>query len=243
MTGSAGTHPKLSHADGRRSLRARKASRIETVIRTVCPDIASKELLDIGTGSGIIASYFQDKVASLRSVDVVDERVDTDFRFDLMKSERLPCEDASFDLAISNHVIEHVDDQILHLQEIARVLRPGGFCYLATPNFFWPVEPHFRLPFLAWLPTPALRDSYVRRTRRGARYDASLLTRRKLETQAAHAGLHCRDVSFEVTSTILAEKLGLDVGFTKPLWPAVRGLAPSLVCILERRGQIASVVG
>lgn len=41
--------------------------------------------------------------------------------------------DASFDLVIANHVLEHVDDDARALREILRVLRPGGRAILQTP--------------------------------------------------------------------------------------------------------------
>lgn len=41
---------------------------------------------------------------------------------------------ASFDCAVSVEVIEHVLDDESFVQEIARVLKPGGWLYLTTPN-------------------------------------------------------------------------------------------------------------
>ncbi|MCM2342363.1 class I SAM-dependent methyltransferase [Rhodoferax sp.] len=40
---------------------------------------------------------------------------------------------ASFDLVIANHVLEHVADDAQALSEIHRVLRPGGWAILQTP--------------------------------------------------------------------------------------------------------------
>ena len=48
--------------------------------------------------------------------------------------ERLPFEDASFDLVVSAEGIEHIDGQGALLQEIRRVLRPGGRLLVSTPN-------------------------------------------------------------------------------------------------------------
>jgi SAM-dependent methyltransferase len=41
--------------------------------------------------------------------------------------------DASFDLVIANHVLEHVTDLAAGLSELARVLAPGGIAILQTP--------------------------------------------------------------------------------------------------------------
>jgi SAM-dependent methyltransferase len=38
------------------------------------------------------------------------------------------------------------------LDEVWRVLKPGGLAYLACPNRYSLVEPHYRLPFLSWFP-------------------------------------------------------------------------------------------
>jgi SAM-dependent methyltransferase len=45
----------------------------------------------------------------------------------------MPFADASFDLVIANHVLEHVDNDRKALVEIARVLKPGGQAILQTP--------------------------------------------------------------------------------------------------------------
>ena len=55
--------------------------------------------------------------------------------------EMLPFADNYFGGLILSEVIEHLHDPKLILQEAYRVLRPGGWCYLTTPNYcsFWPV--------------------------------------------------------------------------------------------------------
>jgi len=49
-------------------------------------------------------------------------------------SERLPFEDASFDLILSWAVFEHVDDAQFVAGELARVLKPGGWICAVTPS-------------------------------------------------------------------------------------------------------------
>ncbi|WP_460823923.1 class I SAM-dependent methyltransferase [Lysobacter olei] len=47
--------------------------------------------------------------------------------------ESMPFPDGSFDLVIANHVLEHVDDDLLAVREIHRVLRKDGSAVLQTP--------------------------------------------------------------------------------------------------------------
>lgn len=59
-----------------------------------------------------------------------------------------------FDLYHSNSVIEHVggwSDMKRMAQEAVRVA-PAG--WIQTPAFEFPIEPHFRLPFIHWFGTP-----------------------------------------------------------------------------------------
>jgi len=63
---------------------------------------------------------------------------------------KLPFGDKTFDLAFSNSVIEHVPDQKAFADEILRV---GRSYYVQTPNFWFPIEPHFLAPVIHYLPT------------------------------------------------------------------------------------------
>ena len=74
------------------------------------------------------------------------------YSFKKVSDGHLPFDDNTFDVVISNHVIEHIPNQKLHIYEIYRVLKDKGILYLATPNKFWIVDPHYRLPFISWLP-------------------------------------------------------------------------------------------
>jgi SAM-dependent methyltransferase len=51
-----------------------------------------------------------------------------------MDAESLSFADASFDFIISTENFEHLRDYRRNLQEMARVLTPGGMLLLATPN-------------------------------------------------------------------------------------------------------------
>lgn len=63
-----------------------------------------------------------------------------------------PFSDKSFDIGWSNAVIEHVgnkESQLLFLREICRTC---SNIYLTTPNRYFPIELHTRIPLLHWLP-------------------------------------------------------------------------------------------
>ncbi len=52
-------------------------------------------------------------------------------------AERLPYDDATFDLVTALDVVEHLDDDAAGLREVRRVLRPGGVALLFVPAFMW----------------------------------------------------------------------------------------------------------
>jgi SAM-dependent methyltransferase len=78
-----------------------------------------------------------------------------------------------FDLAIMDNVLEHIEDQRGALRRLSDCLRPGGVAFILVPNKYWPIEVHYRLPFLSYLPLP-LATRYLRASGRGTDYrDAS----------------------------------------------------------------------
>ncbi len=56
--------------------------------------------------------------------------------------EFLPFPSGTFDLILSHEVLEHVQDDALAVQEMARVLSPGGRAVIFVPNRGYPFETH-----------------------------------------------------------------------------------------------------
>ena len=173
--------------------RSHKAAKIATLLGA---DVAgpSRRMLEVGAGSGGIAHYFGTSGPmgwDVTALDVEDvRRVADGYDFLLVGDAVLPFPDGTFDVVVSNHVIEHVGDeaeQARHLSELRRVMRPDGIGYLAVPSRWMPVEPHFRLPLLSWLPR-SLADRYVRLAGRGDHYDCRPLTVGQLEQWLAATG-------------------------------------------------------
>lgn len=70
--------------------------------------------------------------------------------------------DQSFDIAYSNSVIEHLftyENQASMAREVQRV---GRAYWVQTPNYWFPIEPHFQIPGWQWLPVP-VRVAIIRR--------------------------------------------------------------------------------
>ena len=52
----------------------------------------------------------------------------------VIKNDKLPFADNTFDIAWSDFVLEHVENPKLFLKEICRVLKPKAFFFFRTPN-------------------------------------------------------------------------------------------------------------
>jgi SAM-dependent methyltransferase len=160
-------------------------------------------MLEIGCGSGGIAHYFATHPIlkiQVTAIDTHDNRqIHDGYMYYSVKSTELPFDNDSFDVVITNHVIEHVgqqDSQIHHLKEIRRVLKPNGVGYLAAPNRWMVTEPHYRLKFLSWLPR-YWRTPYLRLMRKGDFYDCEPLALNELEKMLRIAKLNYRNICLE----------------------------------------------
>jgi len=220
-------------------------------------DLASRpqpiRMLEVGTGSGGIAHYFGTHPqlhCEVDAVDVHDNRLVTEgYRYHQVCDTRLPFADESFDVVLTNHVIEHVGDeraQHAHLAELYRVLRPDGVGYLAVPNRWMLVEPHYKLAFLSWWPH-AWRTSYLRAMRKGEVYDCEPLTQRQAESM-----LHVASFRFE-NKAVEALRLTLALEYPRgsvlrrmlghipdALLHAASPMIPTLIYSFERRQRHAA---
>jgi len=131
-----------------------------TLLKLAGPSVAEGCWLDIGCGSGGIATALAPKVGRMVGVDPEPwRRWDEVGRpagvvFHVGSYEDLPAllGDESVDVVVCNQVYEHVASAAHLIDAIARVLKPGGVCYFAGPNLLWPIEPHVHWPFVHWLP-------------------------------------------------------------------------------------------
>lgn len=205
---------RLPHAVLDLPSRRWKALKIESLLELEARP-GPLRLLEIGTGSGGIAHYFATHPSgrfAVETVDVVDNRlVKEGFGYTQVTDTQLPFEDRSFDIILTNHVIEHVGDesqQRAHLDEIRRVMRIDGVGYLAVPNRWMLVEPHYQLIFLSWLP-PSWRSSYLRASGKGREYDCRPLQPAQLERMLAQSRFCFRNICLEaLRATFEIERSG-----------------------------------
>lgn len=95
------------------------------------------EFLEIGPGYGRVMVEVQ-KQASITGLEMDLELIEKLSSRNLKVvqgiAEKMPFADASFDVVISEEVLEHIKNQKQVIKEIYRVLKPGGIVILTTPN-------------------------------------------------------------------------------------------------------------
>jgi SAM-dependent methyltransferase len=72
----------------------------------------------------------------------------------------LPFPDRAFDITFSNAVIEHVGGPERQAAFVREALRVSDRVFLTTPNRWFPIEVHTRLPLVHWLPEGAANRAY-----------------------------------------------------------------------------------
>lgn len=164
-------------------------------------------ILEVGVGSGYISHYFSklEDNSQVSGVDVFDDRQVYDgYDFALVTDTSLPFFNDTFDFVISNHVIEHVGDyaeQKKHLKEIFRCLKDDGWLYIAVPNKWRFIEPHYRMPFLSWFPQ-YIADAMVKASGKAKFYDCRPLSFLRLQEILEEEGFNVHDVSLNAVDAV-----------------------------------------
>ena len=134
-----------------------RRKRIERFLRLVRPPC---RILDVGG----TFSYWRSLKVLYRAPDVsitivnLDAEEQVDHNLCIRPGDACDLsqfEDGAFDIVHSNSVIEHVGDWASVCAMAGEVRRLAPAHFVQTPNFYFPIEPHFMLPAVHWLPEDA----------------------------------------------------------------------------------------
>ncbi len=116
--------------------------------------LEGKIVLDIASGSGYGTHLLSEKAKKIYGVEVDKDAVEYSKRnyggknieYLLGDAESIPLGDDSVDVVVTFETIEHIKDYKKFLNEIKRILKPGGFAIISTPNDpEFPEGNHFHL--------------------------------------------------------------------------------------------------
>jgi hypothetical protein len=173
-------------------------------------------IVDVGAGWGAALERFN----TVNPIVAVDLKLDTSQwlgspNVTAMQADGadLPFGDREFDVAFSNSVIEHVPKhrQAAFASEVGRVAERF---YVQTPNRYFPIEPHYQLPFFQFLPE-RIRKALNRRftlgwQARGQWEEITLLSARDLRRLFPGAEIHREKVLGLTKSLIAVRRSGGD---------------------------------
>ncbi|MGE4157740.1 MAG: class I SAM-dependent methyltransferase, partial [Planctomycetota bacterium] len=123
-----------------------KALRLTPLGAGADPRVGPPLVLEIGCHRSGVLETFARVGWSVAGVDVsrasiVEQHMRHPGCFAVAPAEHIPLPDASVDVVLAIHVLEHVSDRAKALAEVARVLKPGGLAFLEVPlkdpGFSW----------------------------------------------------------------------------------------------------------
>jgi hypothetical protein len=149
--------PPLNEKDSANYFRRKRARIFGQIIDRIIAEKGSVTVLDLGGTLKYwqrLPSLWRYRPVHITITNIVGKRGGNDqFRYAVGDACNMAeFSDGEFDVVHSNSVIEHVghwDEQVRMASEVRRL---GKYYYLQTPNVYFPIEPHYRLPILHWLP-------------------------------------------------------------------------------------------
>ena len=118
--------------------------RLNVVFEQLLPGSSLKGalLLDAGCGTGLFSVEAARRGAKVVSLDCGKNLLRETRRKGITSvvagdAARMPVPDASFDVVVSSECVEHTPSPRATVQELVRVLRPGGWLVVTCPNASW----------------------------------------------------------------------------------------------------------
>ncbi len=122
------------------NLAARDAKDYESYKKLIRHIPQGGHCLEIGSAWGRQFDVLSTRFEKLSGIDVHQPSIDKgrELGHDIQYStlEHTPFPDNTFDAVVSRHVMEHTYDVQGAINEIKRILKPGGFAGAITPHFF-----------------------------------------------------------------------------------------------------------
>ncbi len=108
----------------------------------VMPFIEDKTVLDIACGEGYGSKLLSSKALKVIGVDIDLETIEkaskkygsSNLTFIQGSADKIPVKDGSIDTVVSFETIEHHDKHNEMMNEIKRVLKPGGILIISSPE-------------------------------------------------------------------------------------------------------------
>jgi len=114
-------------------------------VLSFCGGMLKGKVLDAGCGDGFFSNQLIcfDEVKDITGIDISEKAIEmalekypkTQFR--QASLNKIPFENASFDSIVMVEVIEHLVDIDGTLEDLSRVLKPGGLLLITTTDFNW----------------------------------------------------------------------------------------------------------
>ncbi len=80
-----------------------------------------------------------DRFEALDNLEYITGDIESPLAKVKMDIHDIPFEENTFDIIFCNHVLEHVESDLRAMEEMRRVLKPGGWAILQIP-FFYPLN-------------------------------------------------------------------------------------------------------
>ena len=146
----------------------KKRLEISNIINNIIKDLQIHDALDIGTTSDDKNASSNIVIKNIKNIDkfkcISDQMVNSDFFNKKLKKSiteefsESELYEFSSDLVISSATIEHVGGELKQKKMIENIVKLTKKIFIiTTPNRFYPIELHTKIPLIHWLPKSTYR--------------------------------------------------------------------------------------
>jgi SAM-dependent methyltransferase len=146
---------------GNLALRNKRMKHIKALIEKAYAKFGEVKILDIGGLPDywdiLPKEFLKQNHVSIVCANIFSPQQEDDAFFSFIQADGCDLSqfpDQSFHIVHSNSVIEHVGDWEKMFAFANEAQRVGKVYFVQTPNYWFPVEPHYLLPFIHWIPLP-----------------------------------------------------------------------------------------